>query len=550
MSTVFKCKMCGGTLNIDNNETLVTCDYCGSYQTIPFLNSDKKTRLFSRALDYRLSNDFDRAYNAYEAIVNEEPTEAEAYWGLVLSQYGVEYVEDPSNHKRIPTCHRTSLSSITSNANYKLAIENASLENKMIYEEEAKVIDRLQKEILSVSLKEEPYDVFICYKEENNGIRTVDSVLAQDIYDNLTKEGIRTFFARISLENKIGRVYEPYIFNALNTAKVMILVSSSNANCEAVWVKNEWSRYLSFIKGDNSRILIPALKDMSAYELPDELQKLQVQDMNKIGAMQDLLHGVKKIVGKSQENKQTLNSSDRKLLDELLKEKENKTKNNVILALSIAASVIFALYMFYSGDNCFELHNTYCICGVNDVNNLGYMFFLLVIIALPVNLAVSLIPRFKFSFGYYFAMIFISLFSIILLILGFTGYYSTYKTYISFSIAALILIAYIVFFKNKKLRKIAITTLLLSLALTSFAIFRSPSLGVEYDPTKNQIMITKDCMVRKFTKGEWNTDVQRKIKAGTILNYEGMDGFAYFVEKNNYARYSVARENAKIVQKN
>ena len=27
---IFKCKMCGGALEINNNETVATCEYCGS----------------------------------------------------------------------------------------------------------------------------------------------------------------------------------------------------------------------------------------------------------------------------------------------------------------------------------------------------------------------------------------------------------------------------------------------------------------------------------------------------------------------------------------
>lgn len=28
--SIFKCKMCGGALEINNNETVATCEYCGT----------------------------------------------------------------------------------------------------------------------------------------------------------------------------------------------------------------------------------------------------------------------------------------------------------------------------------------------------------------------------------------------------------------------------------------------------------------------------------------------------------------------------------------
>ena len=35
---LFKCKMCGGALEINNNETVATCEYCGTQQTLPKLD--------------------------------------------------------------------------------------------------------------------------------------------------------------------------------------------------------------------------------------------------------------------------------------------------------------------------------------------------------------------------------------------------------------------------------------------------------------------------------------------------------------------------------
>ena len=43
-------------------------------------------------------------------------------------------------------------------------------------------------------------------------------------------------------------------------------------------------------------MLIPAYKDMDPYDLPDEFSHLQAQDMSKLGFMQDLIRGVKKMV--------------------------------------------------------------------------------------------------------------------------------------------------------------------------------------------------------------------------------------------------------------
>ena len=309
--------MCGGTLEINNNETVGVCEYCGTKQTLPRLDDDRKTNLYDRANHFRRNNDYDKAMSIYENILNEDKTDAEAYWSIVLCRYGIEYVEDPSTHKRVPTVNRAQLTSIYADEDYKSALEYADSVQKSIYEEEARAIDDIQKGILAISQKEEPFDVFICYKETDaNGRRTPDSVLANDLYHQLKQEGFKVFFARITLEEKLGTAYEPYIFAALNSSKVMVVLGTKPEYFNAVWVKNEWSRYLALIRNGAKKILIPAYKDMDPYDLPEEFSHLQAQDMSKLGFMQDLIRGIKKIAVKDEPSQTvvketaTVNTSD------------------------------------------------------------------------------------------------------------------------------------------------------------------------------------------------------------------------------------------------
>lgn len=298
---IIKCKMCGGDLRWSDGASTATCEYCGSVQTVPVMDDEKKLTLFSRANRLRFACEFDKAAGIYESIVADFPEEAEAYWGLVLCKYGIEYVDDPGTGKKIPTCHRSSFDSIMDDSDFEQACENADAVARRVYRDEAKAIEEIRKGIITVSSKEAPYDIFICYKEtDDNGNRTLDSVLAQDIYDALTAKGYRTFFSRISLEDKLGLEYEPYIFAALNSAKIMLAVGTDYEYYNAVWVKNEWSRFLKLIAKDNTKHLIPCYKGIDAYDMPKEFAKLQAQDMGKIGAMQDLLRGVDKLLVKAE----------------------------------------------------------------------------------------------------------------------------------------------------------------------------------------------------------------------------------------------------------
>ena len=300
---VFKCKMCGGEMSLEEGATVAECPYCLTKQTLPKLDNDKRANLYDRANHFRRQNEYDKAMAIFENILQEDRTDAEAYWSLVLCRYGIEYVEDPATHKRVPTVNRVQYTSILADEDYKSALEYADAAQRSVYEEEAKAIDEIQKGILAISKQEKPFDVFICYKETDaNGRRTPDSVLANDLYHQLTNEGFKVFFSRITLEDKIGTAYEPYIFAALNSAKVMVVLGTKPEYFNAVWVKNEWSRYLALIRAGADKTLVPAYRDMDPYDLPEEFSHLQAQDMSKLGFMQDLIRGIKKITEQEQKS--------------------------------------------------------------------------------------------------------------------------------------------------------------------------------------------------------------------------------------------------------
>lgn len=295
---VLKCTVCGGDLEVNEESTVGICKYCDSVITIP-KELDRKGNLYNRATFLRHNNEFDKAISAYEEILKEDNLDAEAHWGLVLSKFGIEYVNDPKTGTKIPTCHRVQSTSILADPDYLEALKNFEPGARRVVEKEAKRISEIQKGILAISEKEPPYDVFICYKEtDDDGKRTEDSVIAYDLYFELEKKGYRVFFARKTLESKLGAEYEPIIFAALNTAKVMVVLGTKVEYFNAVWVRNEWSRFLK-MSVESSKTIIPVYRGMSPYELPVELSGLQSLDMSKIAFMQDLSDGIERCIRKT-----------------------------------------------------------------------------------------------------------------------------------------------------------------------------------------------------------------------------------------------------------
>ena len=129
---IIKCKMCGGDLNFSEGATTAECEFCGSTQTIPTAQDENLQALFNRANLLRRKSEFDKAEQIYEKIVQTDETQAEAYWGLILCKFGIEYVEEPSTFKRVPTCHRTLLDSIIADEDYKAALANADLKQSLV----------------------------------------------------------------------------------------------------------------------------------------------------------------------------------------------------------------------------------------------------------------------------------------------------------------------------------------------------------------------------------------------------------------------------------
>ena len=356
----FICKMCGGTLEIQPGDTVAVCDSCGSKQTIPNLSDERRANLYDRANHFRRANEFDKAMGLYEQILNEDNNDAEAHWSVVLCRYGIEYVEDPATHKRVPTVNRTQYTSIFSDEDYKEAIRLADGYQRDVFQTEAKAIDEIQKGILAISRREEPFDVFISYKETDaSGRRTPDSVLATDLYQQLTKEGFKVFLSRITLESKLGQEYEPYIFAALHSAKVMVVVGTKPEYFNAVWVKNEWSRYLALIRSGEKKTLIPAYRDMDPYDLPDEFSHLMAQDMSKLGFMQDLIRGIKKL---------TQNETPKK------NNQEPATVINAGAAGATTSSLLKRVYMFLA-DGDWKNADDYCerVLDIDPENAKAYV---------------------------------------------------------------------------------------------------------------------------------------------------------------------------------
>ena len=283
------CRCCGGVLNVQS--AMAVCEYCGATNFISD-TAGKYINQLNRANKLRQQKEYDNAIRIYDNILSENIPSADILWLRTLCEYGIEYVPDPISTKYFPTLHRIKDESILNYYSYLDALKLSTEEQKEILIKEATEINRIQTEYLEIAKNEAPYDVFICYKETDEDTKqtTEDVAYCTRLYEILSKSGYKVFFARETLKNKLSVDYEPYIFAALKSSKVMAVIGSKSEYFTATWVKNEWSRFLKLMEKDTSKQIFFACDDPN--ELPRAFSLKQAQLLSHPQAMEILAKNI------------------------------------------------------------------------------------------------------------------------------------------------------------------------------------------------------------------------------------------------------------------
>lgn len=301
------CNICGANLIYKDGKWV--CPACGAYKTEEISN-EEVTLLYNAAQKLRLAS-FDDAEEAYRDIIAKYPENSEGHWGLVLSKYGIKY-EDDYDGKKLPTCYATSIESVLTDKDYLDAVRLCKDKyQKEYYIEQGKVLEKIRVEWLEKASKEPKYDVFLCFKDSdklNNMERTDDSIEVANLYTHLSSLGYKVFYSRESLRDKVAEKYEPYIYNALNTAAVMIVYGSKIEYFSSVWMKNEWTRYVRRLR-EGLKIegsLVIACDGVNPSDLPRPLNQMQVLDARKKTFYGDLEAHIAKIISIARRPKATV----------------------------------------------------------------------------------------------------------------------------------------------------------------------------------------------------------------------------------------------------
>ena len=184
----------------------------------------------------------------------------------------------------------------------------------------------------------EDIDTYICYIESDHaGRRTKDSIIAQDLYQKLEANKIKSFYSRISASDLTGELYEKACNAALFTAKTVIIIGTSKENFESLL-----NHYESLYTG---KIVIPVFSEMDPYDIPKNISAIQALNYNKIGADIDLIKSILNALGRSQEaDRLTANS----------KHTGKKCKKVVWSIIIVAVVMLVAGFLVFGTDLFFK----------------------------------------------------------------------------------------------------------------------------------------------------------------------------------------------------
>ena len=258
---------CGGLLQ-DHGDHYI-CESCRTkiQKTAMELLSEQDIFDLNAARRLKETFRFDEAQAAYDEVLRRNPDCEEAAWGAFLSEYGIEYQAEEQK----PTFHALSAVPVYKSRYYdKMSPEHQH--------EADETIEFKRREIMKNAETLPSYDVFLSLKiDGEGGAKTPEYEWAMQLYYDLREQGYKVFFSPQVLKTT-NADWEPYIYRAIQTCRIMLVLTSSIDNATSPWVRNEWRRILSRVKNTPAGEQAPAYRviatDMNC--VPTELMGKQV----------------------------------------------------------------------------------------------------------------------------------------------------------------------------------------------------------------------------------------------------------------------------------
>ena len=292
LKNIVECQTCGNRdskLITERNGGYV-CKCCGVwYKSNPtdeeFREQMRCEQGYAQLRAYR----FGDARDTFQTVLQNNPKNISALWGLLLSRFGVVYIK--GFYKGVvepiycfPNYERMKRRYVQNEPEYYTIMEllRNDPELRFDYERKAEKIDDALDDFKKYK-ESTDCDVFICVKiskatERNPGAqgRTKDYDFAMKVYEDLKKRGVNAFYSFVTLKNDVKS--DEKIWRNLVKSKKMLLIGSSEEYLESPWVKSEWKRWLHLKREEDMYVCALHGYGESPFDiLPEEIAELDQQ---------------------------------------------------------------------------------------------------------------------------------------------------------------------------------------------------------------------------------------------------------------------------------
>ena len=279
-----KCKTCGEPLNPALADSgVIVCGICGYATILPKEDtSDRVRELLSHGDSYLDTGKFDDAYTMFARASEEDREEPEAYFGMALAEFRIQYVNDlkDDGKRRLQAIvHAITPDNFCDNLNYRRALNCATDAQRKEYERRAYDIDYIRDQFFKFKNAGLNYDCVLCLKvtDDATKLKTPETRVAEEICTYLRRKGFKPFYSEQVLESVTGGDYEAHILYALHTAECMVIICYDEAHLLTKWVRNEYTRFLKLVNDEEkeSDSITIVFGDRPIEKLPGKNGKIQ-----------------------------------------------------------------------------------------------------------------------------------------------------------------------------------------------------------------------------------------------------------------------------------
>lgn len=186
------------------------------------------------------------------------------------------------------------------------------------------------------------YDIFISFKNtDENGARTEDSFVAEQLYESFKSQGFRVFYSNKVLNEVGAAAYKNAIEDALENSQVLISIATSVDYLLSQWVSYERESFHNdILSGRKKRAcIVPFMKNISGLDVPRSLRNYQTFQIgiNSTGEVVDFVKKFLKTEDKKESfeyHKEELSHSTGKHLSSYKAEIKSELKRLKIQALN------------------------------------------------------------------------------------------------------------------------------------------------------------------------------------------------------------------------